>query len=191
MPRLEELYLFAQSVDTDQLFGLKTLHHLRVLQVYHMDHYPLAKLAKNPSLGKLTHLLCHPHTLADEEPYIRLAGLRAVVRSTTLTGLTHLRLRLSDFGDKGCAEIVNSGILKRLKMLDLRNGCVTDEGARTLAACPDLRNLEWLDLERNCLTDAGVSALAATGVRLTAKDQWAPSGDEERDRQYLYEGDGE
>jgi uncharacterized protein (TIGR02996 family) len=191
MPRLEELYLFAQNVDTDQLFGLKTLHHLRVLQVYHMDNYPLAKLAKNPSLGKLTHLLCHPHLLVEDEPYIRLAGLRAVVRSTTLTSLTHLRLRLSDFGDKGCAEIVSSGVLKRLKMLDLRNGCVTDEGARTLAACPDLRHLEWLDLERNCLTQAGMSALEATGVRFTAKDQWVPSRDEDRDREYLYEGDGE
>jgi uncharacterized protein (TIGR02996 family) len=191
MPRLEELYLFAQGVDTDQLFGLKTLHHLRVLQVYHMNNYPLAKLAKNPSLGRLTHLLCHPHCMVEDEPYIRLAGLRAVVRSTTLASLTHLRLRLSDFGDKGCAEIVNSGVLKRLQMLDLRGGCVTDEGARTLAACPDLRHLEWLDLERNCLTEAGTAALAATGVRFTAKDPWAPSGDEYRDRQYLYEGDGE
>ena len=60
----------------------------------------------------------------------RLADLRAVVRSTTLKSLTHLRLRLSDMGDKACKEIVDSGILKRLQ------ACATD--ARSLRQ-PGLR----------------------------------------------------
>jgi uncharacterized protein (TIGR02996 family) len=188
MPRLEELYLLAHEVDCNQLFALPTLNNLRVLQVYHNTSYPLARLAKNPSLGRLTHLLCHPHAL-EEEPFIRLPGLKAVVHSTTLPSLTHLQLRLSDFGDKGAAEIVASGALKRLKVLDLRGGTITDKGAQELAACPDLRNLESLNLDRNCLTRTGVRALRETGVRLTAEKQWQPSGDEYADTEYLYEGD--
>ena len=46
MPRLEVLYLFTQELDTTQLFGLRTLTHLRELLVYHMDRYPLHLLAK-------------------------------------------------------------------------------------------------------------------------------------------------
>jgi hypothetical protein len=189
MPRLEELYLLARHVDCNQLFALPTLNNLRVLQVYHNDNYPLARLAKNPSLGKLTHLLCHPHAV-EEEPYIRLPGLRAVVRSTTLPSLTHLQLRLSDFGDKGAAEVVASGTLKRLKVLDLRGGTVTDMGAQELAACPDLRNLESLNLDRNCLSAAGIAALKKTRVPFTAKNQWVLG--EESDYgapEYLFEGD--
>jgi uncharacterized protein (TIGR02996 family) len=191
MPKLEELYLLAHSVDADQLFGLKTLHNLRVLQLYHNTSYPLAKLAKNPSLGKLTHLLCHPHAM-EEEPYIRLPAVRALVHATNLPSLTHLRLRLSDMGDKGAAEIVNSGILKRLKVLDLRHGCIGDEGASLLAGCPDARNLELLDLDRNCLTRAGTQALKEAGIRFSAKRQWTQEEAEESDfggPEYLFEGD--
>jgi uncharacterized protein (TIGR02996 family) len=193
MPRLEELYLLAHNVDTDQLFSLRTLPDLRILQVDHNHNYPLARLARNPSLGKLTHLLCHPHALDaatdDEGPYIRLPAVRALVRATTLPGLTHLRLRLSDMGDKGCAEVVGSGILQRLRVLDLNHGCVSDEGARLFAACPDARNLELLSLNRNCLTEAGTGALKAAGVRFAAENQWQPVGDDYEDNQYLYDGD--
>src|SRR5207248_5592445 len=133
-------------VNGGKLFALP-LPNLRVLQLYHSYDYALDKLAKNPSLGKLTHLLCHPHALeSDHRPYIRLPHLRAVLRSPHLASLTHLRLRLADFGDEGIEEVVNSGALKRLKVLDLRHGCVTDEGAKMLAGCPDAKNLELLDL---------------------------------------------
>ncbi len=153
-----------------------------------MDKYPLARLARNPGLGKLTHLLCHPHAMTDEEPYIRLAGLRAVLQAKTLPGLTHLRLRMSDFGDKGAEEIVASGILKRLKVLDVRNGSMSDEGARTLAACPDLKRLELLDVGRNCMTRKGLNVLRATGVKVEAMAQWEEGAE---DPEYLFEGDGE
>jgi uncharacterized protein (TIGR02996 family) len=190
MPKLEELYLLAHRVDTNQLFSLKTLNHLRTLQVYHLNRdYPLARLAKNPSLGKLTHLLIHPHGLDHEEPYISLEGLRAVVRSTNLPSLTHLQLRLTNFSDRGIAEIVKSGVLKHLKMLDLRGGTVTDEGARLLAACPDVKNLQVLELSRNRMTEAGIAALRATGVTLWADDQWV--NEPETDTMYLYEADPE
>ena len=188
MPKLEELYLLAQGVDADQLFSLKTLHNLQILQLYHNNSYPLARLAKNPSLGKLTHLLFHPHALEDD-PFIRLPGVKALVRSPELPSLTHLRLRLSDMGDAGVKEIVASGILKRLKVLDLRHGCITDEGARRLAACPDVKNLELLDLTSNALTKAGVAALETAGVKLAANNQWRITGDEYGDREYLYAGD--
>jgi uncharacterized protein (TIGR02996 family) len=191
MPKLEELYLLTQGLDTDQLFGLRTLTNLRILQVYHMNHYPLQKLAKNAAFANLTHLLCHPHALADDEPYIRMPQLKAIVRSETLPKLTHLRLRMSDFGDKGCEEIVDSGILERLKVLDMRNNCISDEGARILAECPDLTNLELLDLDRNCMTRVGIQHLKATRIKVVARDQWDPAQIDSDEREWLWEGDGE
>src|SRR5581483_8116071 len=142
MPRLEELYLFCFRVPAAKLFGLETLTNLRVLQMYHNWQYPLERLAGNPAFSRLTHLLLHPKANGGwaDAPYIKLRGVRAVLRSPHLQNLTHLRLRLTDIVDRGCKEIVQSGILKRLKLLDLRHGCVSDEGARILAGCPDLRN---------------------------------------------------
>jgi len=189
MPRLGELRLLAHYVDTDDLFGLRTLATLRVLQVYHSTHYPLKKLGANPSLANLTTLLCHPHAADEGEAYIRLDGLRAITRSKHLKSLTHLQLRLADFGDAGVEEIVSSGVLKRLRRLDLRGGRISDDGARLLAECPEAKDLEHLDLTGNCLTAAGVAALQATVPGLVATDQWAPTGDPYRDSHYLYWGD--
>ena len=200
MPNLEELYLLAHRVDAAKVFALP-MPNLRILQLYHSNAYPLDKLAANKTLTNLTHLLCHPHAYdpdRDDEDdgggaYIRLKHLRAVCRSPHLTGLTHLRLRLTDFGDAGAKEIVQSGILKRLKVLDLQGGCITDEGAGTLAACPDLKNLEFLNLSRNAMTAAGEAALKKTGVRVDASAQHneAPGEDGETGDtpEYLFEGD--
>jgi uncharacterized protein (TIGR02996 family) len=190
MPRIEELHLEAHGIDTDTLFSLGGLGRLRALEVNACDHYPLQRLARNPALGRLTHLLLHPHGLEPgDDPYIDLAGLRAVVHSQHLRGLTHLRLRLSDAGDRGCEEIVRSGALGRLKVLDLRHGCITDAGARVLAACPALGNLELLDVSRNGLTAAGVAALERTGARVLAEDQ--QSAEELEAGDWLREGDME
>lgn len=192
MPRLEELYLFADSVPTAELFGLRTLEHLRILQVYHCWEYPLQVLASNPALRNLTHLLFHPKASGawteHEAPYITLDGVRALLRSPHLTSLTHLRLRLTDMGDTGCAEIVKSGILRRLKVLDLRHGCISDAGAHLLASCPDVKNLEHLDISRNQLTNAGIRELRALIPSVQVEYQHGPDDDE---RRYLYEGDYE
>jgi uncharacterized protein (TIGR02996 family) len=195
MPDVEEVLVFAHLRDAKELVALP-MPRLRVLQLYHGWNFPLEALAKNPSLAKLTHLLCHPHALeaGDEDPYIRLAELRAVCRSKHLTSLTHLRLRLTDFGDDGVREIVDSGALKRLKVLDLRHGSVTDEGAELLANCPDLRKLERLDLSRNGMTDAGKNALRATGVPAELDfqhDEIADANDYGDAPRYLFEGDYE
>jgi uncharacterized protein (TIGR02996 family) len=192
MPRLEELYLFAHRVNGKKLFTMP-MPNLRILQVYHSYDYAFDKLAANASLGKLTHLLCHPHGLEPgEQPYIRLAGLRALVRSPHLKSLAQLRLRLADFGDKGCEEIVQSGILKRLKTLDLRHGRIGDEGARILAACPDVRNLASLDLAHNELTPAGIEALSATGVQLASHYQHGSTeGGDIQYMEFLWQGDPE
>lgn len=196
IPHLEELYLLAHRVDANKIFALP-IPNLRVLQLYHSTSYPLDKLAANKSLTNLTTLLCHPHAMEfdDEEPgaYIRLPHLRAVCRSPHLKALTHLRLRLTDFGDAGAKEIVESGILKRLKMLDLQGGCITDEGAKLLANCPDLKHLEFLNLSRNALTMEGEQAIAATGVKATVSAQHGQTsraiGDEIPE--YLFDGDYE
>jgi hypothetical protein len=166
------------------------LPRLRVLYVYHLHEYPLEVLANNPSLGNLTELACWPHGLepGDQEAYITLDGVRALVHSPHLRALTHLMLRLNDMGDEGCDEIVRSGILKRLRRLDLTGGRVTDAGARILAACPDLRRLEHLSLANNMLTDAAIDALTATGVPLEADQQFDL---DDEDREYLAYGDCE
>jgi uncharacterized protein (TIGR02996 family) len=189
MPKLEELYLMAHGVDTNRLFNLKTLTHLRVLEVDHLHKYPFDRLAKNPAFAQLATLRCHPHGLDEEEAYIRLDGLRAILRSPHLKKLTHVRLCLSDAGDDGCEEIVRSGALKRLKVLDLSHGRITDDGARTLVDCPDLKNLEVLNVSYNGLTDAGVRQLRTAGIQVVAKDQFSQSEIEEG--QYLYGGDPE
>lgn len=195
MPNLEELYLLAHRVDANKIFSLP-LPRLRVLQLYHSNSYPLDKLAANSSLTNLATLLCHPHAIDfDEEQegaYIRLPQLRAICRSPHLPALTHLRLRLTDFGDAGAKEIVESGILKRLKVLDLQGGCMTDEGARLLAGCPDLKHLDYLNLSRNALTNAGEQLIAATGVKATVASQHGDASGEFGDGdipEYLFEGD--
>jgi uncharacterized protein (TIGR02996 family) len=195
MPNLEELYLFAHRVDANKIFPLP-LPNLRVLQLYHSNSYPLDKLAANKSLTNLTTLLCHPHAMEfdDEEPgaYIRLPHLRAICRSPHLKALTHLRQRLTDFGDRGVKEIVESGILKRLRVLDLKGGCITDEGAKLLAGCPDLKHLESLDLRSNALTADGQQAIQATGVRADTSAQHGQGPESFADGnipEYLYEGD--
>jgi uncharacterized protein (TIGR02996 family) len=184
MPRLEELYLLAHMSGDDlgALFGLKSLRNLRDLQVYHVEHgYPLAVLARNASLGRLTRLCLRPHGLGLNVPasgaYIDLDGVRSVLRSSHLKALTHLRVQLCNMGDAGCEEVVRSGALKRLKVLELQYGEITDAGARALAACPDLRNLELLDLSHNNLTEAGRTALAAVPIPVRADDQFREPGE--------------
>lgn len=193
MPRLEELYLFADSVPTERIFQLATLDHLRIMQIYHCWEYPLEVLADNPAFANLTHLLFHPKAdgaWGDEPaPYIRFDGIRALLHSKHLTKLTHLRLRLTDMGDAGCEEIVSSGILKRLRVLDLRHGRISDEGARTLASCTELKNLESLDVSRNQLTDAGIRLLQKVVPSLDASFQHSAEAIEEG--KYLFDGDYE
>jgi uncharacterized protein (TIGR02996 family) len=195
MPNLEELYLLAHRVDANKLFALP-MPNLRVLQLYHSHAYPLDKLAANNALTNLTTLLCHPHGMEwdDEEEgaYIRLTHLRAICRSPHLKCLTNLRLRLTDFGDKGAREIVDSGILQRLKVLDLRGGCISDEGAKVFAGCPDLKNLEFLNLNRNALTKTGEKAIKATGVKADVSAQHGQAAGEMGSGEmpeYLFEGD--
>jgi len=190
MPDVEELRLFAHIRDANKLVAL-AMPNLRVLELYHGWSFPLEKLAKNASLTNLTHLHCHPHGLeGGDEPYIQLAGLRAVCRSPHLKSLTHLRLRLTDFGDKGADEIVSSGTLKRLKVLDIHHGCLSDKGAKALAASPELKNLKFLDVSHNALTGAGIDALKATGVPLAASYMHNETGPDEFS-EYLAQGDPE
>jgi uncharacterized protein (TIGR02996 family) len=200
MDRVEELHLLCKDYDAERLFALPNLTHLRVLRVYHLGirggrrsgryAYPLDVLAANPALGKLTHLLFHPHGPEQEdESFLPLSQVRAVLDSEHLKSLTHLQLRLSTMGDEGCRDIVRSGILKRLKVLDLRHGCVTDAGARAFAECADAARLEHLDLSRNAVSAAGLDLLRRAGVRAVANE---PLTDRElAGGQYLYEGDGE
>jgi uncharacterized protein (TIGR02996 family) len=186
MPRLEELNLYAHDVQAAAVFACP-MPRLRILRFDHATEYPLKVLADNPALGNLTHLLCHPHAQwpRDHDAYIRLDQLRAVCRSPHLRSLTHLQLRLTDFGDDGVEEVVASGVLKRLRILDLSNGCVTDRGAAILAACPDLKNLTFLNLARNALSEDGVAALKATGVNVETGSQHDEHPDQLEEGDYL------
>jgi hypothetical protein len=194
MTLIEEVELYAHRVDANKLFVLP-MPHLKSLTLFHSNSYPLDKLAANKTLTNLATLRCHPHALEyddDEEgAYIRLKHLRAVCRSPHLTSLTHLCLRLTDFGDDGAAEIVSSGILKRLRVLDLQGGCMSDKGAAALAACPDLKSLEFLNLQSNGLTGAGVAVLRATKVKAELGRQHGTTarGSDGEMPEYLFEGD--
>jgi uncharacterized protein (TIGR02996 family) len=208
LPRLEELYLFGSGIDLNNLFVLvlKSLPNLRVLQLYHATQvHRLQLLAERASCRNLTHLLIHPHHVANydtshgadeadgyqvyEEGYLPLSVVGPLLHSPNLPSLQHLRLRCSSLGDEGCAEIVASGILKRLKTLDLRHGRITHVGARTLADCPDVRNLQWLDLDRNALTARGVARIRALGIPVRIDNQQTRA--EVREGRYLYEGEFE
>jgi uncharacterized protein (TIGR02996 family) len=194
MPRVEEIDLSADSVDTDQLFALP-MPSLRSLSVFHLTDYPLDKLAANPSLTSLHTLLCHPHALRLDgrtSAYIGLPELRAICRSPYLTSLTHLCLRVADFGDAGIDELIDSGMFQRLKSLDLRAGCVSDNGAYRLIASPHLRKLQFLNLQNNALSDAAATALMATGVNVNLSEQHTdtfvdPNADQSPE--FLFDGD--
>jgi uncharacterized protein (TIGR02996 family) len=191
MPDVEELRIFAHVRDANKLVALP-MPNLRVFQLFHGWSYPLDKLAANKTVGKLTHILCHPHGLEhDDKPYIRLKQLKAICQAPHLTNLTHLCLRSSDVGDAGAKEIAQSGILKRLKVLELQLGCISDEGARALAACPDLKNLQLLELSYNALTKDGIAALQATGVKVVAQEQHEQTRFEGDDDDFLWHGDAE
>jgi uncharacterized protein (TIGR02996 family) len=189
-PRLEELYLNTSLAGIDRLFALPALGKLRVLQYYYgmnsgwnrSDGYPLTRLANNRALRHLMTLRLHP----GRDTEVGLDEMDAVLRSRHLSGLTHLQVHMTTFGDEGARRIVESGALGRLKALDIGHGNMTDEGARLLAGCADLKHLEVLDVSRNALTAEGIAALEATGIRVVADNQHDP---EERD--YLYEVDFE
>lgn len=194
MSRIEELVLLTKGYDIGKVFRLSNLTNLRILQVEHLEDYPLEALATNPAMTNLTHLWLHPHFFGDldsekpesEQGYLPLSKLRALVQSPYLKRLTHLRFRMSTAGNEGVKLLLDSGFLGQLRLLDLRHGCIRDEAARLLAEYPDLKNLELLDLSRNQLTSAGVRLLQATGVNVRCDDQHAPGGSE-----YLCEGDFE
>src|SRR5262249_45453837 len=132
MSHLEELRLFqVQTEEMENLYALQTFHHLRVLQVHHLQDYDLPALARNSSLTRLERVLLMPH--AGDLSSLPRDEVIAFLRSPAARGLTHLQLRMSDLGDAGIAEIIRTGLLGRLEELDLRHGCVTDVGARALA----------------------------------------------------------
>ena len=190
-PRLEELYLNTNTTKPEALFADPGLGNLRVLQYYYgTERYgskpgaacPLAALAKNASLKKLTTLRLHP----GRDASIDLKQFAALVRSPNLPALRHLQVHMSTLGPKMYEHVVESGILKRLETLDLGYGAMTDESALVLAACPDLKKLKSLDVSRNALTDSGIAALRATGVQVVADNQHEAGNDE-----YLFEVDVE
>lgn len=192
-PRLEELCLNTAVRNARALFASPALANLRVLQYYYGSAYadwrdrggtpyPLATLARNKALSKLTTLRLHP----GREATIGLDDFDALLWSKNLPALRHLQVRMTNFGDDGADRIVASGILKRLKTLDIASGNMTDDGARALAASPDLKNLESLDVSKNALTRFGVKALRKAHPRVAADDQH-----EQDDEGYLYEVDWE
>lgn len=202
MPRVEELSIFGHVYqpadgmeDLGRIFALPTLRNLRVLRYYHGIVYPLQALASNPALGRLTHLMCYPHSgtgyntqTGEFDGVIHREHVRAIVNSPHLTALTHLQLRSCSGGDEMVEDVISSGILKRLDVLDLRHGRITDAGARQLAACPDARRLKVLDVVRNRLTGAGISTLNQAGIKARTDRQLSPSG---REDEYLWAGDSE
>jgi uncharacterized protein (TIGR02996 family) len=190
MPSLRSLRIYAHNHDSFGIFSLPTFTHLEELIAYHQNDYPLHTLARNPCLQKLQSLAIHPHSLEHEQAYVRLDGIRELVRSPYLQSLTHLKIRMTDAGDKGIKEIIDSGILRRLKVLDLRHGCITDQGAKMLAACEDARQLELLDLKNNNISQDGIRALVSLHIPMMTNDQWTQD-EQTHGQDYLRVGDYE
>ena len=190
MPKLEDAQLLIHGVDVKALFSMKTLPHLRVLRLYHTHAVPLEVLAKNPAFANLEQLHVFPHALDDDEAYVNLEGVAALLKSPHLKRLTHLELRANSMGDEGIDALIASGRLKQLEHLDLVHGRVTDAGAIKLAACPDVKHLKHLDLSYNMLTKAGEDALKKTGVKGNTGHQYKPSADPDF-QEYLWSGDME
>jgi uncharacterized protein (TIGR02996 family) len=189
MPQLEELYLFAQGLDLNDLFRLPTLNHLKTLVVYHErgGYYPLDRLAENPAFISLERLRLHPGYSGDRDSYLPLEEVATLFHSPHLTRLKHLHLHASSMGDEGIEELVESGLLERLETLDLRFGRVTDAGVDTLLDSPHIHNLQYLSLDNNQLTEEGVSLLSELDIPVVRCDNQHEEGDEE----YLYSGDME
>jgi hypothetical protein len=185
---------YTYSTDSDKLFSLP-MPNLRSFTLFHSTSYPLEKLASNPTLTNLESLRCHPHALeldGRSTAYIGLSGLRALCRSEHITKLSHLCLRIADFGDDGVRELIESGLFQRLKVLDFRAGCVSDAGAALLAASPHLKQLKFLNLRNNALTVAGVNAIQATKVNADLSHQHtvtAINPDDDEGAEFLFDGD--
>jgi uncharacterized protein (TIGR02996 family) len=176
LPRLEELRIHVDIPHADELFSLETLGNLRILEYNFGHQYPLAELARNRSLRKLTHLLCHPlPPLGDyDERGSSADDVEEFLESRNLPSLTHLRLHWLWSGDAGCEALTRSWLFRRLKFLDLSCGWITDHGARVLAQCRDIRRLDELHLTYNALTGAGIDHLREAGVRVRARHQRPP-----------------
>ena len=177
LPRLEELRLngLHWADYSGELFGLETFANLRSFEAYGLSRPKLAKLARNPTLGKLERLVLHARPVpfgSTEEQGMALGSLENLFRSKRLPALTHLRLVRSRMGDDGCRALAASGLPGRLKSLELPLACISDAGARALASCPELANLERLDLSYNRLTEKGIKAVEKVCPNVTADEQF-------------------
>jgi uncharacterized protein (TIGR02996 family) len=191
LPRIEQLELIAPGLVTGGLFSLRNLGNLRELVLIDAEQYPIRDLAGNPALTRLKTLVLSPPGLReDDQPHLRLASIRALVRSKNLPALENLALHRSDMGDAGCREIADSGVLARLKSLDLTHGCVTDEGARILSKAKDYAHLKQLDLTDNRLTEEGIAMLKHKGLNLICDEQQQPDDGGFYDDFFLYETAG-
>lgn len=194
MPRIEEMYLMCSGYDARTLFGLPKLTNLQTLRIHglgndqHVDRYevPLDALAKNASVGSLTHLFVHPEYTANVS-YLPLSQVHALMHSPHLECLEHLQLRLSEMGDDGVRAIIESKKLRRLGWLDLRNGKISDLGAKAFAEYALTRNLRRLDLSRNWITAAGLSLLHRAGINAIVDTTLSRREAESREQQALFD----
>ena len=176
MPRLRELHVLAQPLDSRLLFALPW-PELRVLRVDFGGPLALDALASNPTLGQLTHLLLDErrHEVGinlDQPTLFDPVGLRALANSPHLGRLRHLRLRLPDLGNAGCAILIASGLIDRLESLDLRRSALTGQAAELLAACPAVARLGRLDVAGNAISEEGVERLLGLGIAVQAGEQF-------------------
>lgn len=191
MPRLEELHLYVHNAETEALF-LMALPNLRELTIHHSYQYPVHRLATNTSLTNLTSISFWPHALepGDEEAYLTVEDVEALVASPNLPNLRSLELRLCSMGDEGIRLICESDLLDRLEVLDLTYGEVTDEGAQLLASTPATATLRRLSLSGNSLTSEGIAVLQALDLpELDVSDQLGPIPEDRVDAEYLWHGD--
>ncbi len=165
-----------------RVMGSPHLAKVRVLEFRTFAGQRVRTLVRSPHLGGLTGLVLRFAGLEDKEAAdlavapslagLKLldlygsnlgpGGVRAIVTSTQLAGLTDLILGDNEgIGNAGARVLAGpESRLSALARLHLSYTMLTDAGARALAASPHLAGLRILDVGHNQIGSAGARALA-------------------------------
>jgi uncharacterized protein (TIGR02996 family) len=115
-----------------------------------------ARLANCPALARVQELELRGCKFGAE-------GVRLLVASPHVKGLTRLDLAWGNIGPAGARLLADWPQLRRLRVLKLRQCQLGDEGLLALAGSPYLAELTDIELARNDIGPVGLRALAEAG----------------------------
>lgn len=176
------------SVGVSALTRAATLTSLEELDLtgpgYHEHYYedPIINAAGMEALAGWAGL-ARVRSLTLSGSNVRMAGLRALVRSPHAGALRKLSLRSCRFDGKALAEFNSARPHLRLEALDLGENVLKERGAEHVAIAPCLRELKALRLDRCEITLSGARVFTKKasflgGLRLldASHNHFGPSG---------------